>query len=212
MGAASLAQVILAFAVAIAAWLVSRRDASHRWLAIYLAGLAVMNVVLRIQKAALPWLAETSYDLGLVWFHAGELAHLSVPFLFLACVGHYFRVPSMIPASIGGWLTLWAFCLNYDIVNFPVLEWLYQCAGLVVLAGTWGCIFFALRRTDGPGPPRLAHLVLILYAVGDFVQNLVPLADGYVSHWPIVQWSAAFVIFSILIAHLVHLRKLRRAA
>jgi len=202
-----LALAVLAWLLALSAWLVARRDRRHRWLALYLSWLPASDLLRAFVLEPLRGGLRPYAGVARVAWHADQLVVLSWSFAFVALCLHHFaaRRPTL------GWATgafAWLLCLSYPLVTNDVLGWVYRAAGLWCLAVSWACILWGMaRRRDLEA--GLTHLSLMLLAAVDVALNLVPFARDYFGDWPLVRWANLALRAVLLAAHLVWLARRR---
>ena len=191
---------------AVLSWLVVRRDSGHRWMAAYVTFMAAehwLRQLFLIIETAAPAAVVVTTPLD-------HLVVLSWSLAFAACCVHYF---------VGRWV--WAVMVVLGLL-WSVRQWypgwtadhtmtLMRGVGNVTLVFAWVLIIWGVLRKHELRP-RLAHLVLILYAACDVVTKLVPLRRGYFENWPLVRLATVLMLLAICAAHARWLILARRRA
>jgi hypothetical protein len=185
-------------ALAVAALALTRRLPDHRGFGWYCAWLSATDLA----RVGLERLMEGDV-LPLQAFYLDLLVTLSwMPLLSAAAlrlfVGRLWWVP--IPL----WLAAWASTLDYESMAGAPME--------AVFVGTWwagqGLIWLAVgvgfvRKVR----PSFAHLSLLVIAASEFVQGAIPFLFGVEENWDITQWLTIVTLTTVLIAHLIVLRR-----
>jgi hypothetical protein len=203
-----LSLALLLAAQAVLAWLVTRRDLTHRWLAGWLTALTLSVVLSPMVKSLFLTHPRPYTGIRLVARHADRLVFMSFHVLLLAgCLRYFTRVRWWIALVV---LAAAELCfLGLDPLSSEEAVQIYRVVSIGCVATAWGCILHGLllRRELRPG---LAHLVLMLYAGTEVTQLLVPMARDFFAHWHVIG-QANVVLFTLsAIAHLWWLARSRR--
>ncbi|MBI2898468.1 MAG: hypothetical protein HYY06_33260 [Deltaproteobacteria bacterium] len=196
--------------LALLAWLVARHQREHRPLALFVSWMVAadwVRVVLNGVRADEP---RPLVGIARVAYHLDQLVVLSWSFAFMAVALRYFtkRPPAF---ALVGLAVTWLITLNYPLVSGEFLLWILRLAGICATVVAWTCILAAIfRRRDLQ--PTLAHLVVILYSVTDFVLYLVPWMGDVGRTWPIVNLISVVQLTVFCAAHGFWLAWRRRLA
>lgn len=189
----------------LAAW-VGHSQPSHRGVAAYATWMAVCDTVRPFLREVLAGAARPLAGGPRLAFHIEELLVLSWSFLFLACCVRYFLARRTWPI-VGAWLLAWVVCLDYPRISGPSLAALYKIVGTGSMLVAWALIawtMFARRAV-----PRLAHLTLMAFAVGDLTIALVAYAGDLNQRWPLVRLASVCMLAAACGFHIVWLVRRR---
>jgi hypothetical protein len=200
---------LLYVVLAMIAWAIVRRDGSHRPLAAYISWMAASEL-LRGALGSLKDGAPKPYTgIARVAAHGDQLIVLSWSFLFVALCLHYFlaRKPW---APLAAWLTTFVVCVvGYPMLRGHALGLVYGAVTFGSLLASWGCITWAILRRRKV-EPKLAHLVLILYASTDVATAIIQVTRDYFKGWPVTLVSNLLLLCALVAVHVHDLAKRAR--
>ena len=183
----------LYWVAAVLAWLVARKDTGHRWIAAYITWMIWEDSVRLGLKALL--------SAGLLTAAIREpLDHLIVTswqFLFVACCVHYF-VGRRVHAVFAVWAAVWLVQVFHPAWTDDQIASFVYAVWVTTLVFNWAVIISGvLRRPDLS--PRLAHLMVILYAATDVVFCVVPLRRGVMENWPVLSVANTLLMVALCV-------------
>jgi hypothetical protein len=187
------------------AWLVVRRAREHVWAAAIVTWMLADDLVREVVYAAtrpFPGLAHLARSLDHVLVLGWTFPYLAV------CAIYFLRRRDVAIAA----MIAWALMSGVMIATAPTLgrtaiDTVYRVLYWFGVASTWLMILLGVFG-DRALKPRLAHLVIILYAATDVVGACFPWLEPVLGRrWTDVNWLNLFNMSACSIAHLVVLAR-----
>lgn len=191
------------------AWGVTRRSRDHAAVAVFVSWMTATDTMRKWIMTLRGQAAHPLHGIERAAFHLDELLVSSWSFAFLACCALYFLRGRRIAASILGlWIVSWtAMIATYPWLTGARLMTAYHALFWGTLAVSWTMILFAMFRRRELRP-RLAHLVVIMYATSDLMLGAFPFLHGVLGSWQDVR---LITLLSLSLCVLFHVNELVRS-